>query len=539
MRKSVYGFGALLLAALVLGGCGNNGDEDKPNGLQPVPMDFGEQEEMSAGTEMPPAAEGTVANGPDGTSDDGKVQDTAGATGKGGNMEIYQEVLRGEREFVDSAGGGSLKLDQVGSAVTSDAGIRIEPDKYAVVDLDQDGEPEVIVSLKLNGDSPYGSLVLRCQDGIVYGYIFSQRELAAVKADGTFLASGGAADVGIGRLAFDGADVRVDEFTYSESGYDAKNNRSISYFVDHKEAGKEEYDQAYGEWEGLPDVKWQEMGSPDSWGILKGQIPGQSFAVALDGWGDVTFAAFEPEEAVSRDAKGWTVYGDVCFRLLKDGEAVYTFPGDNENNVWYGQRFGQVLAVAFRDYDGDGRDDILIILEYAGVQEPNADVPFRQARVYTQGDGETVFKPDALLSEYLCYYTDSMEKMYEGLESYGKNYVAATSKTTWAVEGFAREVKQQILGGDFEGLCCNIVFPITVDGVTYQDGEAFLKADFVGNPNPEFLEELRDEPCENMMVNAQGIMMGNGIIWIGEVLNSDNHSSKGLKVIGLNGLTAK
>lgn len=573
MRRLACRFGALLVA-LALAGCGNVAEEGGLDGLQPIPMDFESQEGILTGTDapsdpdgasgmdMPSAADDMAGNGTAGRPDEDKAHSAPGTTGKSGDMEAYQDVLRGEGEFLDGDSGKSLSLGKVRQMVTSDAGISIEPGDFTVVDLDQDGEPEVVLSLILNGNSTYGSLVLRCRDGIVHGYVFSQRAFYGVKTNGTFLASGGAADVGICKLAFDGADAKADKFTYSESKYDAQNNLSVSYYVEKKEVGAEEYDRSYGEWERIPDAKWHKLtednidgifllwekfesvsssGNPGSPDALKGQIPGQSFDLSLDGWGEVTFAAFEPKEATSLDARGQVVYGDVEFKLIKDGEPVYPFPGDNEENIHYGQRFSQVLAVAFRDYDGDGREDILIILEYeyVGVEGSDGDVPFRQARAYTQTDGETAFKKDALLSEYLCYYTDSMAKMYEGVESYGMNYAVATSKTTWAVEGFAREVKQQILGGDFEGLCCNIVFPITVDGVTYQDEEAFLKADFVGNPNPEFLQELREAPCENMMANSQGIAMGNGIIWIGEVLNSDNHSSKGLKVVKLNGLTVQ
>ena len=250
----------------------------------------------------------------------------------------------------------------------------------------------------------------------------------------------------------------------------------------------------------------------------------------------MTFAPFAPD-GVMEDGRGQACYGDVRFALLKDGKTVFTLPGVNEDNVFYGQQFRQVLSVAFRDYNKDGRTDILVILEYNGVQKPNVDVPFRTVRAYFQEEGTKDFSLDRPLSEYLEPYGDSMERVYEGLESYAGIYSVATDRPAWEVDSFAGKVKRRILTGDFEGLCGEVAFPITVDGTVYQDREAFLGADFIKNPNPAFLEELQSEPCRNMFVNYQGVMLGEGCVWISEVLD-ENQVSQGLKVYGMNGLSA-
>lgn len=41
------------------------------------------------------------------------------------------------------------------------------------------------------------------------------------------------------------------------------------------------------------------------------------------------------------------------------------------------------------------------------------------------------------------------------------------------------------------------------------------------------------EGCENMFCNYQGIMLGNGQVWIGEVLDKNGENGK-LKVIAVN-----
>lgn len=557
-KKRMYGLGLLLAAALTAGGCGSDGEAVRLEDMQ--------QSINVDSTQGPQESGGSTAEPKEG----------------GATVEIYQEVLRGNRDFEDSANGGSLKITGAKEMFTQDANAAMSPGQFTLVDLDGDGEPETVVAMMGSDNSPVGNLVLHCQENTVYGYVFFYREMSEIKADGSFLGSGGAANVSLCRLSFDRREYRLDEFTYSRSSYDSGNNLIMTYVVNSGESTQEEYETAYSQWEELPGVEWYDFTETDIDGMsslrfgagsstgagggdspqsagggnadkgvgsagqaepgVAGQISEQSFSVDLDDWGEVTFAAFEPEFLTGKNDAGQVVYGDVRFGLIKDGEIVYTFPGYNEENVRYAQQFGQVAAVAFRDYDGNGRTDILIIIEYAGVEGPNIDEPFREARVYTQEDGETVFVQAALLSEYLTYYTGSMEEMYKGLESYAKGYSVATSKTAWTVERFAREIKQFILGGNYEGLCDIISFPVTVDGVVYPDGEAFMKADFVKSPSPDFLEEMRDTPCENLFVNSQGIMMGDGSVWFAEIAGEDNgdpQSARGLKIIGINGITAK
>ena len=270
--------------------------------------------------------------------------------------------------------------------------------------------------------------------------------------------------------------------------------------------------------------------------LAGGQILDQSFPVTLDGWGGVVFAPFAPGDLME-DENGHVCFGDVRFALFQDGKTVAVLPGENEENIFYGQQFKEVLSVAFQDYNEDGRTDILVLLEYAGVQGANIDVPFRMVRAYAQEEGSKDFYLDRPVSEYLGSYADSMEQVYEGLDAYAGIYAVATDKSAWEVERFARKVKRQILAGDFRGLCEEIAFPITVDGTVYQDREAFLGADFIQDPNPAFLDALQKEPCGNMFVNYQGIAMGEGAVWIGEILD-ENLVSQGLKVYGMNGLGA-
>lgn len=112
-------------------------------------------------------------------------------------------------------------------------------------------------------------------------------------------------------------------------------------------------------------------------------------------------------------------------------------------------------------------------------------------------------------------------------------YSVCTNYSKSEVEQFAKEVREFILAEDWEGLSEYVVYPITMAGVTYEDSTSFLAAPFETHLDEASIEAVRNEICTDMFCNYAGIMMGNGEVWIGEVLNED-YSSAGLYVIGLN-----
>ena len=75
-------------------------------------------------------------------------------------------------------------------AVRDDSNVTAKATKLAIVDLEKDDTPEVILWLVVNNDDYYGSEVLR------------YRSFIDLKADGTFSCSSGAADYGFGTVKF-------------------------------------------------------------------------------------------------------------------------------------------------------------------------------------------------------------------------------------------------------------------------------------------------------------------------------------------------
>lgn len=145
------------------------------------------------------------------------------------------------------------------------------------------------------------------------------------------------------------------------------------------------------------------------------QILEQSFEVALDGWGDVTFATYMPSAEYAN--------GDVQFKLLQNGAVVHDLPGLTDDYIREGMTFGQVVAVSFQDFDMDGRKDIITIIEYNNMVDGTL-IP--EARVYTQKNGANEFTTDAMLQEFLAkqQYTDSIATIMKAKSEYDEYVIA-------------------------------------------------------------------------------------------------------------------
>ena len=111
-------------------------------------------------------------------------------------------------------------------------------------------------------------------------------------------------------------------------------------------------------------------------------------------------------------------------------------------------------------------------------------------------------------------------------------YSVCTNFTKAEVERFAGEVKDLILTSDWTALSEYMAYPITMGGTVYEDRASFVTAPFETLLDADAIETIRNETCTDMFCKYSGIMMGNGEVWIGEVLNEDG-TSAGLRVIGL------
>lgn len=177
------------------------------------------------------------------------------------SVEAYNAVLKGDADFLVSHTGEILNIGQIREAITTDTSITIEAKFFSVIDLDSDGTLEVILNLYINDDNYYGVMVLHYQDGIIYGYVFSQREFSEPKTDGTFYYSSGAGDNGIGKIAFDKDEESIERIAFEETVYDPETESGLkmAYFINYEEATSEEFDAVIDEQLAKPEVKYYEF----------------------------------------------------------------------------------------------------------------------------------------------------------------------------------------------------------------------------------------------------------------------------------------
>lgn len=122
------------------------------------------------------------------------------------------------------------------------------------------------------------------------------------------------------------------------------------------------------------------------------------------------------------------------------------------------------------------------------------------------------------------------------------DYTVCTRIPGQEVERFAAEVRQLILDQDWDSLADRLVYPILVNGESlYMDSEEFRKDGTLLDVllgGEAFRAALEQEDCHEMFCNYQGIMLGDGQVWIGETLEQDG-TSQGLKVFVLQGDVAE
>ena len=181
-------------------------------------------------------------------------------------LSAYKAVLQNKAEFVSTYDGKHMDIKGLINSFYDTGTFSVAILRFAVVDLDNDGTPEVILWEQRNGDDYYGSEVLRYHSGVVYGYEFWYRGFNQLKADGTFCFSSSASDSGFGTAQFTENAYSIDKITYSQSydsngttTYDSNGNPTISYFVNHESATRDEFESAFKKQGEKPDATWYDF----------------------------------------------------------------------------------------------------------------------------------------------------------------------------------------------------------------------------------------------------------------------------------------
>lgn len=184
--------------------------------------------------------------------------------------ESYQAVLLNNGDFFSTdLQNKKINLTNIKEVVTDDDGITVTANKFAIMDLNNDGENEVILWIQINGVSDFGFEILRYQEGSVYGYTLFYREFMELKTDGTFIFSGGAADWGIGKLSFLGNEYTINKLYYCESQYNSDNELEAQYFSNGTPYSEEEFNDDMSRQEEKGNIRWYDVTTDNVRAVLR------------------------------------------------------------------------------------------------------------------------------------------------------------------------------------------------------------------------------------------------------------------------------
>ena len=174
--------------------------------------------------------------------------------------EAFRQVMAGDAPFRSvSEDGREYYLSQINELIWNDPAVNAYAEQFAVADLDDDGTPEVIILTNQHIHSE-PILVLRWQDGQIYGYNEVGRGMQGLKADGTSGWSDGAFHNGTHR----------DQYTSSGDGPDRREQLYLSeeilasdgsgeFYLSGQEVTQAEYEAAEAAQDAKPDAVWYNL----------------------------------------------------------------------------------------------------------------------------------------------------------------------------------------------------------------------------------------------------------------------------------------
>ena len=174
--------------------------------------------------------------------------------------EAFRQVMAGDAPFRSvSEDGREYYLSQINELIWNDPAVNAYAEQFAVADLDDDGTPEVIILTNQHIHSE-PILVLRWQDGQIYGYNEVGRGMQGLKADGTSGWSDGAFHNGTHRDQYsssgDGPDRREQLYLSEEI---LASDGSGEFYLSGQEVTQAEYEAAEAAQDAKPDAVWYNL----------------------------------------------------------------------------------------------------------------------------------------------------------------------------------------------------------------------------------------------------------------------------------------
>lgn len=167
--------------------------------------------------------------------------------------EQFADILHNKQTFYSENEKKDVLLSHYLADYDDDIG------RYAVVDMDSDAAPELIIEF----DSQRFLLVIKKDGDAHYGYLFAFRSMYQINVDGSFLWNSSAFDSGCARLQFkDGQYEQMDLWRVENYGAD-----DAVYRVNGKAVSKEYYDTVTAQEQ--EEVKWLEWKDAEDFSLYK------------------------------------------------------------------------------------------------------------------------------------------------------------------------------------------------------------------------------------------------------------------------------
>lgn len=241
MRKTKLIPLLLALALLALAGCNRNAATAPAENTPSAPSAPAPESTLPA-----PAGEEEANVGPSAPAS-APAENEAGSA-PAADRAAYDEALSAYKYVI----GHNEELEQFLSE-TAESGKVLTPSRFALLDLDGDALPEVVI--ELSDVYPYYYQVLRYEDGAVYEYMLFLRQFTDLKEDGTFSWSSSAAENGFGRLRFDGGEFTIENIAHISGGLDGE-EFVVTYYIGGEPVTEEEYDAFATRQLEKPDAPW-------------------------------------------------------------------------------------------------------------------------------------------------------------------------------------------------------------------------------------------------------------------------------------------
>ncbi len=175
---------------------------------------------------------------------------TDASTTPDNSENVLIEVLNNQRCFVTENGRSIYIKDYVNNWIDNSEPFEAEVLSYAVVDFDDDGENEIVASIKTDPRPNYVCLFVLHYDGQdVWGFMFGVRELHDLKTDGSFISTGGAGTHFYCRLSFENNQRNISYLA-------VKDDMGYRYEINGNICTVDEVDQYIREWESKEAVPW-------------------------------------------------------------------------------------------------------------------------------------------------------------------------------------------------------------------------------------------------------------------------------------------